>query len=61
MFEDDDTNKPNTALGFKNLEFMSVEELDEYINELKAEILRAETDRERKKLSREQADGIFKS
>ena len=49
-----------TAQGFKNLEFMSVSEIESYIDELKAEIVRAETDIEKKKASASAADSVFK-
>ena len=43
----------------RNLEDMSVDELDEYIEELKAEIQRAEDDKEKKKASFAAADSVF--
>ena len=45
----------------KNLVDMSVSELEDYIEELKAEIKRAEEDIKKKKASRDAAASIFKS
>lgn len=43
----------------RNLEKMSVAELKDYIQELKAEILRAETDMDKKESSKALADSVF--
>lgn len=45
----------------KNLEVMSLEELDDYIAELKAEIARTEQEIAKKRDHRSSADAIFKS
>ncbi|MCB1720849.1 MAG: DUF1192 domain-containing protein [Alphaproteobacteria bacterium] len=58
---DDDLPKPKVAEFPRNLENMSVSELEEYIEELKAEITRAEVDIAKKKASHEAAASIFKS
>ncbi|MCB9982220.1 MAG: DUF1192 domain-containing protein [Rhodospirillales bacterium] len=58
---DDDLPKPKTAEFPRNLENMSVSELEDYITELKAEISKAEGDITKKKASAEAADSIFKS
>lgn len=43
----------------RNLEKMSVAELKDYIAELKAEILRAEADMDKKESSKSLADSVF--
>ena len=43
----------------RNLEKMSVAELKDYIEELKAEILRVETDMDKKESSKSLADSVF--
>jgi len=43
----------------RNLEKMSVGELKEYIEELQAEILRAEADMKKKESSKALADSVF--
>ena len=44
----------------KNLEEMSISALDEYIDELKTEIVRAEDMIKTKKVARNGADSVFK-
>ena len=57
MFDED----PIAPKGdFKNLEFMSVAEIKEYITELEAEITRAKTDIDKKQASAAAADSVFK-
>ena len=43
----------------RNLEKMSVAELKDYIQELKAEILRVEADMDKKESSKSLADSVF--
>tara|TARA_Y100001001_G_scaffold158214_1_gene177365 strand:- start:687 stop:908 length:222 start_codon:yes stop_codon:yes gene_type:complete len=58
MFNDDDT--PKSKAGPKNLEPMSLDELEKYIAELKEEIVRTEAEITRKKAHAEAAASIFK-
>lgn len=58
---DDDTPKLKRADFPRNLENMSVEELENYTEELHAEIERVKQDMHRKKTSRDSASSIFKS
>ncbi len=44
----------------KNLETMSIEELESYIDDLKSEISRCEDDINAKKASKDVADSVFK-
>ena len=59
MFDDDlePKNKPNQL---RNLEPMSLDELHDYIDDLKQEIVRAESEIERKKKSMDAASSFFK-
>jgi uncharacterized small protein (DUF1192 family) len=59
MFEDED-RKVTVAQGFQNLEKLSVDEIGTYIDTLKAEIQRAETELKKKKASIDTASAIFK-
>lgn len=54
---DPKTKKPKP----RNLSQMSISELKDYIEDLKAEIARVETDIEKKKASQAAANSIFKS
>ena len=59
MFDDDlEPNKKPAAL--KNLEPMSLNELDDYIKDLKKDIVRAEGEIDRKKKTMDAADSFFK-
>lgn len=58
---DDDLPKPKTAEFPRNLENMSVSELEGYIAELNAEITKVEADITKKKASAEAASSFFKS
>ena len=58
---DDELPKPKTAEFPRNLESMSISELDEYVLELEAEIKRANEDKAKKQASQEAAASIFKS
>lgn len=60
MFDDELDKKPQ-PMGPRNLDTMSIHELEDYIGELKAEIIRAENDIKKKKASQEAAASIFKS
>ncbi|GJL84420.1 MAG: hypothetical protein DHS20C02_01950 [Micavibrio sp.] len=57
---DEELPKPKTAGFPRNFENMSVSELEDYIEELKAEISRAEEDITKKKASQEAAASVFK-
>ena len=58
---DDDLPKPKTAEFPRNMENMSVSELEEYIAELQAEIEKAQGDISKKKASEDAAASVFKS
>lgn len=60
MFDDDlPKNKVESGLP-RDLENMSIDELKEYIDELKAEISRAEQDIKSKQASKDAAASVFK-
>lgn len=59
MFSDDDFDPKTKRLKPRKLDDMSVPELKEYVESLRAEILRAEADMEKKEKSRAAADAIF--
>ncbi len=58
---DEELPKPKTTEFPRNLDALSIGELSEYIEELKAEIEKAEGDIARKKASQDAAASIFKS
>lgn len=58
---DEDTEPRKPGGQPKNLEPMSIEELEAYISDLKQEIARAEAEIERKKSHRDAASSIFKN
>lgn len=58
---DEELPKSKTAEFPRNLESMSISELDEYVQELEAEIKRAQEDAAKKKASQEAAASVFKS
>ena len=60
MFDDENEprKKPST---FKDLERLSLDELNDYIEELKAEIVRAEEDIKKKKAKMAAASTFFKT
>jgi uncharacterized small protein (DUF1192 family) len=57
---DDDADPRKKAPKLRNLEPMSVDELAAYVEELKAEIVRAEADIAKKKAYSEAATSFFK-
>lgn len=58
----DDKNEPRKKpSSFQNLERLSLDELDAYILELRAEILRAQDDIKKKKAKMEAASSFFKT
>lgn len=57
---DDDLEPQKQSKPLKNLEPMSLDELNLYIQEMKEEILRAEGEIERKKAHMDAASSIFK-
>jgi uncharacterized small protein (DUF1192 family) len=59
LFDDDNTPK-NQPRKPRSLDKMSVDELNEYINDLKAEIIRAEEDIRKKQAHKDAAASIFK-
>ena len=58
--DDQPSPKPASRLVPRNLEPMSVAELEEYITELRAEIARTEADIARKGRSRDAAEAFFR-
>lgn len=60
MFDDDLPKKKPESEFPRNLENMSVDDLEEYVGELRNEIARVEMDMEKKRASRDAADSIFK-
>ncbi len=58
---DEELPKPKTSEFPRNLVDMSVDELNEYIAELKEEVTRTETDRDNKQGSMSDADALFRS
>ncbi len=60
MYDEDEIRKPTQASINRNLETLSVDELKDYIVELKAEIMRVEEDIEKKKNVYSAADSFFK-
>lgn len=57
----DDLPKPKTDNAFpRDLENLSIDELNDYITDLKAEITRVEGDIDKKKASQDAASSIFK-
>lgn len=61
MFEDDLPAKKKTHDFPRNLDGLSIHELEEYIKALNGEIERVQGDIERKKASQSAADSVFKS
>jgi uncharacterized small protein (DUF1192 family) len=59
MFSDDDLDPKTKRLKPRRLDDMSAPELQDYVDSLKAEILRAEADMAKKEKSRASADAIF--
>ena len=57
---DDDLPKKKVSEFPRNLDGMSVHELEEYITELEAEITKAKTDIDKKKASQDAAASFFK-
>ncbi|MGH1403472.1 MAG: DUF1192 domain-containing protein [Alphaproteobacteria bacterium] len=57
---DDDLPKPKTFEFPRNLENMSISDLNDYISALREEIQRVEVDIDRKKKSQESAHSVFK-
>ena len=60
MFDDEDIKKVQPDSVQRNLENMSIDELEDYIQELKTEIKRAEDDIHKKKAVFSAADDVFK-
>ena len=56
----DDLDPRPQPMGPKNLDNMSIYELEEYIGDLKAEIVRVEDNIKKKKASQDAAASIFK-
>jgi len=57
----DDLDPIKRKAGQKDLDEMSIEAIGEYIEDLKAEMIRAETVIEHKRTARSGADAFFKS
>lgn len=60
MFDEDLPKKKPESEFPRNLENMSVDELEEYITDLQAEIVRAEEDIVKKNASKDAAASVFK-
>ena len=58
--EPEDLEPIRTVPEKKNLDIMSIEELQEYIGDLEAEIVRARETIEHKQAAKSSADGFFK-
>ena len=58
---DEDLPKPKTNEFPRNLEGLSVAELEDYVGEMKEEIQRVQDDISAKKASHAAADSVFKS
>ena len=58
---DDENEKPKTTEFPRDLENLSVEEVQDYISDMTAEITRAEADIKKKHASMNAADAFFKS
>lgn len=61
MFRDDDLDPRTKKPKLRNLDAISVEELREYIEELKSEIIRVEAEIEKKQKHMNAASSLFKS
>lgn len=61
MFRDDDLDPRTKKPKLRNLDAISVEELREYIEELKSEMIRVEAEIEKKKKHMNAASSLFKS
>jgi uncharacterized small protein (DUF1192 family) len=61
MFTDDDLDPKTKRLKPRPLDKMSVPELKDYVESLKAEIVRAESDMAKKEKSKAAADALFGS
>lgn len=61
MFDDPDLPKPRNHDFPRNLDGLSVSELEDYIGDLEGEIARVKEDIARKKASQDAAASIFKS
>jgi uncharacterized small protein (DUF1192 family) len=59
MFDDLDPPKKQPELVFRKLDTLSVKALEEYISELKAEILRAEAEIKKRGSARDKAEAVF--
>ena len=61
MLFDEDAAKPKKPVAPRNLEKLSVDELEQYIRDLKAEIERVEAEIRAKRAHRDAASSLFKS
>ena len=61
MFRDDDLDPRTKKPKLRNLDALSVEELHDYIEELKAEIVRVESEITKKQKHMNAASSLFKS
>ena len=59
MFDEELPVKKDESVA-RNLDSLSIDELEDYIAELKGEITRCETEIEKKKSVQEAADSVFK-
>ena len=61
MFKDDNDKPKNQPKAPKNLDPLSIDELENYIEDLKAEITRVEAEIDKKKAHKDAASSIFKT
>ncbi|MAQ70883.1 MAG: DUF1192 domain-containing protein [Alphaproteobacteria bacterium] len=61
MFDDDDLPRMNSQAKVKDLEVMSIDELEEYIAKMEEEIDRVRVEIKKKKAHKDAASSFFKS
>ena len=61
MFDDDDLPKNNTKAKVRDLEVMSIDELEDYIVKMEEEIDRVRAEIKKKKAHKDSASSFFKS
>ncbi|MAM34773.1 MAG: hypothetical protein CMH28_06835 [Micavibrio sp.] len=61
MFDDDDLPKNNTKTKVRDLEVMSIDELEDYIVKMEEEIDRVRAEIKKKKAHKDAASSFFKS
>ena len=61
MFNDDDIDPKNKRIKPRNLDNMSIAELEQYIADMKAEIVRVEENITKKRAHKDAVSSLFKS